>query len=133
MSIIVGKIYAEWCGHCQRLEPEWKQMKEKLNENKNIEFVEIEEQNLDKLDELNEKNKERFHGQKVTYEGFPTIFKIVDGNPTYYNGERDADKMYQWVITKGGRRRKTYKRKSRKSVTRKNRKSKNIFSLFRWK
>lgn len=133
MSIIVGKIYAEWCGHCQRLEPEWKQMKEKLNKIGNIEFVEIEEQELDKLDEFNEKNKERLGGKKVVYEGFPTIFKIVGGNITYYNGVREADEMYGWATTKGGRRRKTYKRKSRKSVTRKNRKSKNIFSLFRWK
>ena len=42
---LVCKIYANWCGHCQQLKPEWDTMKSliKNKENKDIEIVEFEE------------------------------------------------------------------------------------------
>ena len=32
-SIIVGEIYADWCGHCKVLKPEWEKMKTMIKQN----------------------------------------------------------------------------------------------------
>ena len=29
-KILIGKVYANWCGHCQHLKPEWLKMKKEL-------------------------------------------------------------------------------------------------------
>ena len=39
---VIGKIYAEWCGHCVALKPEWEAMKQELQKYPDIEVVEIE-------------------------------------------------------------------------------------------
>ena len=32
-KIIIGKIYADWCGHCNMLKPEWEKMKNMIKHN----------------------------------------------------------------------------------------------------
>ena len=128
-KILVGKVYAKWCGHCQSLKPEWKKMKDELKSKmKNmgyyIHFIEIEESQQNKL----AKFKHRFPDLNVN--GYPTIFKHTGGSLEYYNGSRTADAMVNWVLAgktnhnkneskkhffMGGKTR----RKSRKSGTRK--------------
>jgi thiol-disulfide isomerase/thioredoxin len=111
--IVVGKIYAEWCGHCSNLAPKWEEMKGALKEfvKKNpeftIEFKEIEEKEMEKkLPLIGEEI-----GGEIEFSGYPTIFKSSKkGEIEYYEGERTPDAMQDWVLVGvkmgGGRRRK---------------------------
>jgi thiol-disulfide isomerase/thioredoxin len=120
--ILVGKVYADWCGHCQNLKPEWLKMKKEVKSliektGKTIEFIEIEESQQEKMDDF----KERFPNLSVN--GYPTIFKHIKGGDhlEYYTGDREASKMCQWVLGKkmgGKKQKKTVKRKKmRKNKT----------------
>ena len=69
--MIVGKIYAEWCGACQSFEPLWQQLKNKYG-------------GKHQFHEYNQgDSNERYitiGKYTVEYQGFPTIFKMV---PTF--------------------------------------------------
>lgn len=100
--IVVGKVYANWCGHCKSLKPEWKKMKtrvySKLGKNKVV-FEEIEENQMaTKLPRL--KNN---HGVDINVNGFPTVFKVENGKVDYYGGNRNADAMAEWYLNGGGK------------------------------
>jgi len=98
--IVVGKVYANWCGHCQALKPEWKKMKQHISKKKgrnHFVFVEIEESEIhSKLDKLN-----KDHNVVVQASGFPTLFRIEGGKVEYYGGNRQSNQMSQWYL-KGG-------------------------------
>jgi thiol-disulfide isomerase/thioredoxin len=119
-KILIGKVYAKWCGHCQTLEPEWLKMKKDLKSKMKkmgylIEFVEIEESQKNNL----AKFKKSYPDLKVS--GYPTIFKSSGGSHLeYYQGERVAQKMGGWAlgqnnVTMGGKKRKTAKSKTSKN------------------
>ena len=98
--IIVGKVYADWCGHCQSLAPEWKKMKthiRKMKGNRNVAFVKIEEKQI----ETKLRNIENKTGVKINVNVFPTLFRISNGKVTYYNGNRTSEQMSDWYL-KGG-------------------------------
>ena len=98
MPTIVVKIYANWCGHCQSLKPEWNKMKKMIKKNKNIQIVEIEEQQQNKLNKL----KQRFPNLQVN--GYPTIFKIQPNKQIeYYTGNRITNDMKKWAVEKNAR------------------------------
>lgn len=141
--IVVGKIYAEWCGHCQNLKPEWTKMKNNLkNSNVKCEFREIEETNQDNgIQQVNDEYLKNSNTKLALQGGYPTIFKIVNGEIKYYNGERNADSLQKWVTSdlptklKGGNKlkRKTVKNKKSNRKTRKgNILYKNCINLFGW-
>ena len=98
--MIVGKIYADWCGHCQTLGPEWKKMKKLIHKKKgkkHLVFAEIEEKDIDsKLRTL-----EKTHRVSISANGYPTLFRIKKGKVVYYDGERNADKMTEWYLRGG--------------------------------
>lgn len=95
MKIIIGKVYANWCGHCQSLNPEWDKMKLLLRKNPNIQFVEIEEMQKQKFNNF----KKKFPQLEVN--GYPTIFKINNKkNIEYYTGNRIMMDMKKWAIEK---------------------------------
>lgn len=108
-TLIIGKIYADWCGHCIALVPEWKKMKqmvyEKRFENTNVIFKEIGDTKENKkrgikMDSLIAKlNKDNRAGQEPVKidGGFPTIFKIYNGKLEYYKGSRDAKSIFEWA------------------------------------
>ena len=99
---VVGKLYATWCGHCKTLEPEWKKMKAsvmKNKKNKDIQFVEIESENMDNgLTKLNK----TFSTNVAVQDGYPTLFKIEKGSKKveYFNGERNGEEMIKWSLAK---------------------------------
>lgn len=96
--IVIGKIYANWCGACNALKPEWEKMRKILSlKRRPLEWVEIEESEVkEKLSELKKK-----YGVDVSYTGYPTIFTIKDGQVKYYNGDRSAHKMADWYMNGG--------------------------------
>ena len=66
--------------------------------------------------------------------GYPTLFKIKDGELEYYNGSRETDPMTDWALgnsQKGGKSRlKRSEQKASKSAGTKTRKNKSWFSFF---
>jgi len=121
----VGKIYATWCGHCQELMPVWKEFKNKMMSmgmGGRLQFHEIEQsQEMAKLPAL---QSLLFEPATLKSDGYPTIFKIVRGSVSYYNGPRTVDGLTQWVTkdtgnqTGGGTRRRRQRRRRTLGVLR---------------
>jgi len=100
-KMIIGLVYANWCGHCQALKPEWKKMKNNLKSSKiknNHQFVEIEDSDIQKNHKMNQINTRLKKGEKLNVQGYPTIFKIKSGNLEYYKGGRTSDEMGNWAF-----------------------------------
>ena len=98
--VIVGKIYADWCGYCQMMQDDWDNLKRDLGENKKIEFVDdIEQKNqTDRVNDVNEKYLKKSPLKLSLQGGYPTIFKIKNGKISYFNGERRYDAMKRWFL-----------------------------------
>jgi thiol-disulfide isomerase/thioredoxin len=91
-KIVVGLVFAPWCGHCHALRPEWDKMKKELNNDKyQVEEVSDSEMSS-KIPRLNKK-----YGVQIVSDGFPTIFKIKNGKLDYYKGARNMKAMKRWV------------------------------------
>lgn len=122
MPCTILKIYANWCGHCIRMAPEWEQMKSLMETRKNKpEIFEIESQQLNKLEEFNNQRR-----TNVTYKGFPTIVKVKNGAVSYYNGPRTSKEMFKWAMkgqNKKSRMKKTNKKSKKKRSKRQTRKN----------
>jgi thiol-disulfide isomerase/thioredoxin len=91
MPIIVGKVYANWCGHCTHLKPIWRKLKT-VSQNPNTQFVDFEESE-------NEKRRQFEHNTGVSLEvnAYPTIFKIVNRKVHYYKRRPTMDDMLKWI------------------------------------
>jgi len=119
--MVVGRIHANWCGHCKDLIPEWAKMKKQLGPKK-YKFVSIEQSNegphLERLKKylgiVEEEKKVKMK------EGYPTIFKALNGRVEYYEGPRMAEKLVEWVgkVVQGGTRKGRVSQKKRISKTR---------------
>ena len=98
--IVIGKVYADWCGHCQMLKPEWAKMKHHIRSKKgkgHVVFVEIEEKDIGtKLKKI-----EQEHGVTIHANGYPTLFRVSNGKVHYYNGQRQSHAMANWYLRGG--------------------------------
>jgi len=97
-KLIIGKVYANWCGHCQTLKPEWQRMENDIRQMprmNHIMFVAIEESEKDKL----AKFKAQHAGLEVS--GYPTIFSHNGRRFNYYRGSPNAESLKQWVMGGG--------------------------------
>tara|TARA_B110000008_G_scaffold245441_1_gene255713 strand:- start:675 stop:1091 length:417 start_codon:yes stop_codon:yes gene_type:complete len=114
-KVIIGKIYADWCGHCKSLKPEWQQMKDMIKMNTgrsltNVEFeihemgetAENDMRNISLQQQINDFNYKHFPNgdKKVEANGYPTLFKICRKKIDYYNGPRIAKDLYKWYTKK---------------------------------
>ena len=113
-KIIIGMIYADWCGYCKELKPHWRKMKNKIKRamgnslnNVHISFHELgdnevtREKGLTVDDVINDFNEKHLSGvDGVQYSGFPTLFKISKKRIDYYNGERKENGIYGWATDK---------------------------------
>ena len=98
-TIIVGKIYSNFCTHCVNMKEEWDKLIENLKNNETILFNDIEaSDNLEgKIMDLNNKYLST-SSEKLVANGFPTIYKIVGGKLEYYNGpDRMASSFEKWI------------------------------------
>jgi thiol-disulfide isomerase/thioredoxin len=100
--VTIGLIYANWCGHCQSLKPEWKKMKYNIMKTPSYKhgvykFMEIEDADKSKDSKINAINT-RLQGGKLEANGYPTIFKIHGGKVHYYEGGRDANALQTWFL-----------------------------------
>jgi thiol-disulfide isomerase/thioredoxin len=100
--LVAGLIFANWCGHCQSLKPQWDEMKKSLT--KNPEFnkkggivIEIEDSDPQKDSKIENINK-TVKGNKLQANGYPTIFKKRGGTIEYYQGGRTAEEMRGWFL-----------------------------------
>jgi len=111
-KIIIGKLYAEWCGHCKDLKPEWTEACEKLKLHMGeevIKIVDIEQSNeVAQINQINTTYLKMSPVKLSVQGGYPTIYKIQNGKVSYYNGDRTAGPMEKWVMgvsqQDGGRR-----------------------------
>jgi thioredoxin-related protein len=136
---ILALIYADWCPHCEPLKKEdgvWEEVIKKLKDtNIHVEKIRSGLKTEDPKN-LHEDEKRQMDTLKkhatgdLGVRGFPTIIKIVHGNVTHFEGDRNnADEIVKWVhpnhskahhktvhhnAMHGGKRRRTrrYKKKS---------------------
>ena len=85
---MVGKIYANWCGHCRHLEPEWNKLEQEM-QGSTILVVAAESEETDKLNQLK--------ALGIMDRGYPTIFKRIGGKVEYYGGKRLAKDIGDWA------------------------------------
>lgn len=113
MTVLI-KLYANNCGYCIDMIPEWEKLKILLG-NK-VEVIEIEHMELsesnNRLDIINKKLR-----KPIIPNGYPTIAKIIKNRVEYYNGPRIAKKILNWV--KSNNKMSTKKKKKSKRNTKK--------------
>ena len=99
-TVVVGKIYANWCGHCQNMADDWNALKTDLAKRGGaFEFSEIEqtyEHTL--LQAVNEKYLKKSPVKLALQGGYPTLFKIKGGNLSYFEGNRTFEEMRDWYL-----------------------------------
>jgi len=80
------EFYAPWCGHCQRLEPEWKKAAKNLKGIANVAAVDM--------------DAHGHVGSPYGVRGFPTIkvFGYDKSKPSDYQGARSADAITQHAM-----------------------------------
>lgn len=93
-SRVYGRFYADWCGHCKNMATEWANLiQDKLFLKDAILFDVKDDESNKKIPQI---NKHITDGNLVKLDGFPTIFKIINGTIEYYNGEKTKNKLMEW-------------------------------------
>lgn len=115
-QIIVGKVYATWCGYCQQLQPEWTKLKKSIHHK--IQFVDIEEKQIGKKAGFEKKYAKSLNPindvPQLEVNGYPTIFKIRPNQKIeYYTGPRTAEAMKNWVLPSNNTRKGRDQRKNK--------------------
>jgi hypothetical protein len=127
---VFGKLYAEWCGHCQALDIFWPDMTHRLK-SKGIIVKDVEEKEMN--ENIDSINAEYVTGpQKLALQGgYPTIYKIVNGHVFYYAGDRNDKAIESWATSKNGGKKTIQRKKSVKPQRKKSAKTrKNWLSNF---
>ena len=95
-KIILGKVFAPWCGHCVELAPIWESLK-KDNRMKNyVHFIDINNEEYNSKNKIAEVNRK--YNIKLEVNGFPTIFKIKNGKIEYFQEERTLNNIIEWTL-----------------------------------
>ncbi|CAD7971412.1 unnamed protein product [Amoebophrya sp. A25] len=87
---VLLEIYAPWCGHCQKLEPEYNKLGRKIAKDGFEDILTIA-----KMDgTLNDSPVDA-----VDWTGFPTMLYVKAGSEevTKYEGARDAKSIWKWI------------------------------------
>ncbi|GJP38600.1 hypothetical protein CLOM_g14044 [Closterium sp. NIES-68] len=91
-TYIFVKFYTPWCGHCKRLAPEWERLAAAF---RGSIYVHIAQVDCDAHKEL---------CSKYGVTGYPTLkwFPRNSLNPETYTGDREAEKLLEFVNEKSG-------------------------------
>jgi protein disulfide-isomerase A1 len=82
-------FYADWCGHCKKLEPDWDKTADTVNGRMLKRNVGAKEGDCSA--KVHAENEELM--QKYNIKGFPTIMIFQNGKATPYNGPRTVDDL----------------------------------------
>ena len=85
------EFYAPWCGHCQELAPIYSKLALRMKEVEDGPAIA-------KLDAAEEED----FAEEQGIEGFPTLKLFIDGEPIDYDGEREEEDMFKWLMKKMG-------------------------------
>lgn len=95
INVNVDLIKAVWCGHCQRLMPEWEIFRaltkttDKVNFNINV------YESTTQQDEIDALIKEK----KYQFGGYPSIYITVDNKESIaYDGERTGENIFNTIM-----------------------------------
>jgi protein disulfide-isomerase A1 len=89
--MVFVEFYAPWCGHCQSMAPAYSSLAERMKDLDNGVPVA-------KIDATVETEL----GERYGVEGFPTIKLFKNGEAIDFQGEREEDAMYDWLVKKMG-------------------------------
>ncbi len=75
-------FYADWCGHCKKIKPDWEECSKKVNK---------EEKRMIKVDVGGKTPEQKELLDKYQIDGFPTILVFQNGTAEPYQGERSVE------------------------------------------
>ena len=76
-------FYADWCGHCQKVKPDWEKAATAVNTSEDKKMIMV---NCGEGTDDDQKVMKKYN-----VDGYPTIIKFVNGTPSLYRGDRDSD------------------------------------------
>lgn len=85
-KIEVLYFYTDWCYFCKKFTPEWNKFKNKCDACNYIKYIEIDENEYEK------------NFKKYNINEYPTILIKYNNKLLEYNEERNAEKIYKYII-----------------------------------
>ena len=155
-NLHVGRIHADWCGHCVALKDQWAKLKHKFHQNvgRSLKRVTIEHHDFEDSEDRKrqghfvDKELEHYNNTHLAHSpikvalqnGYPTIFRVLNGHLEYHSGDRTAEPMFDWFTrgitnqsgggTKKKRSKRSRKNRKRSRRTRSHRKRNLLTRLF---